>query len=159
MYNNLVIDRLLHEHEAIKAQINLVIGLVNGWKVKALGAEQAAPDIFRQKLNLQQAISYLDEGLKQQYSYENEILPLLIGDPMMDAIITERQTMMKRLADINFLLLHISPESLAVIWNDLRKVIANFSYWLADHHTLEDLMLKNLQTNLAEKTPVLASSV
>jgi hypothetical protein len=159
MYNNIVIDRLLHEHEAIKAQIKLVIGLVNGWKTNTSGAFTAAPDISRQKLNLQQAINYLDEGLKQQYSYEDEILPLLIGNPLMDAIMTERQTMMRRLAEINFLLLHISPESLAAIWGDLKTVIANFSHWLIDHNTLEDVMLKNLQANLTVKTPVLASSV
>ncbi len=159
MYNNIVIDRLLHEHEAIKAQIKSVIGMVNGWKASSSGTIKVVPDITRQKWNLQQAISYLDEGLRQQYSYEDEILPLLIGNPMMDAIITERQTMMKRLADINYLLLHISPEGLAAIWDDMRKVIANFSHWLVDHNTLEDVMLKNLQNKLTEKTPVLASSI
>lgn len=158
MYNNFVIDRLLHEHEAIRAQIKLVIGLVNGWKVNDPGAVKAA-EITRQKLNLQQAISYLDEGLRQQYSYEDEVLPLLIGDPLKDAFLTERQTLMKRLAEINFLLLHISPEGLAAIWGDIRKVIANFSFWVIDHNTLEDAMLKNLQTNLTEQPRVLVNSL
>ncbi len=159
MYNNFVIDRLLHEHEAIRAQSKAVVGLLNGWKVNAPGVVKAEPDISRQKWNLQQAIGYLDEGLRQQYSYEDEVLPLLIGDPLKDAILTERRTMMKRLAEINFLLLHISPEGLAAIWDDIRKVIANFSFWLIDHNTLEDVMLKNLQSNLIEQPRALVNSV
>jgi hypothetical protein len=159
MYNNFVIDRLLHEHEAIRAQTKLVVGMVNGWNINASGAVKAEPDITRQKLNLQQAIGYLDEGLRQQYSYEDEVLPLLIGDPLKEAILTERRTMMKRLAEINFLLLYISPEGLVAIWDDLKKVIANFSYWLVDHNTLEDVMLKNLQTNLSEQPRALVNSL
>jgi hypothetical protein len=159
MYDNFVINRLLHEHEAIQAQIKLVIGLTNGWKIDASGAVKPVPEITRQKLNLQQAICYLDEGLRQQYSYEDEVLPLLIGDPLKDAILTERKTIMKRLAEINFLLLHISPEGLAAMWDDIRKVIANFSFWLADHNTLEDALLKNLQINLTEQPRVLVNSL
>jgi hypothetical protein len=159
MYNNFVIDRLLHEHEAIRAQVKLVVELVNEWKVNAPGVVKAEPYITRQKWNLQQAICYLDEGLRQQYSYEDEVLSLLIGNPIKDALLTERRTIMKRLAEINFLLLHISPEGLVAIWDDMRKVITNFSHWLVDHNTLEDVMLKNLQTDLTEQPRALVNSL
>lgn len=164
MSNNFIIDRLLNEHEAIRAQIKLVSGLIHGWRInkteKTSGTDlKAMPDIAHHKMNLQHAISYLDEGLKRQYSYENEVLPYLIGDPLMDALLTERQTMMKRLEEINFLLLHITPEGLAAIWDDLRKVLTNFSHWLIDHNMLEDAMLKNIKTITQERPRVLVHSV
>jgi len=143
MSSNLVIDNLLHKHEAILAQMKLVNELVDERKSIKTG-----PNMAYWKMNLQQSINYLHEGLKQHYLYENEVLPFLAGNSLMDAILLERQTMMKRLEEIDFLLLNISPEGLSAIWNNVRKVISNFSQWLFDHHMLEDVMLKNLKTNL-----------
>lgn len=143
MSNNLIIDSLLHKHEAILAQMKLVNSLVDEWKISKTG-----PNMAYWKMNLQQSISYLYEGLKQHYVYENEVLPFLARSPLMDAFLLERQTMIKRLEEIDFLLLNISPEGLAPIWDNVRKVISNFSQWLVDHHMLEDAMLKNLKTTL-----------
>jgi hypothetical protein len=164
MYNNTVIDNLLHEHEAIRAQMKLVKSLVDGWNDNNIKEthefdSKGSHELNRRKLNLQQAVSYLDEGLRQHHLYEKEILPYLIGNPMMDAILTERETMMKRLEEINYLLLHIPSEGLAAIWGDFHKVVNNFSHWLIDHNMLEDVILNHLKENrpVQVQSPVLAN--
>ncbi len=160
MFNHPVIENLLHEHEAIRAYMGQITRMVNSWytrKDAAANFSGAQEDFENQKVNLKETISYLDEGLKKQYVREEEIMPQMVGDLLMDAIKTEHKEILKELSEIKFLLFYINPVSLKLKGDYLKVLMESFTNWVIHNSVMKDIILRLVRGEPAQKIAALAS--
>ncbi len=160
MINHPVIENLLHEHEAIRAYMGQVTRMMNSWysRKDAVAILPGAPNDFEnQKLNLKETIGYLDEGLKKQYVREEEIMPQMVGDLLMDAIKAEHKEILKELSEIKFLLFYINPTSLKLKGDYLKVLMESFTNWVTRNSVMKDIMLRLVRGEPAQKIAALAS--
>ena len=94
-----VITRAISEHHAIRQHVRLAGDSVND--IEALitvqraqtGWSQSSIAALEEKRNqMQQAISFLDEGLRNHFGFEERALPPFFGDLLMKAILREHHT-------------------------------------------------------------------
>jgi hypothetical protein len=160
MNNQPVIENLLHEHEAVRAHMGQIAGMVNSWytsKISDSRSSNVLNDFDYQKLNLKQTIGYLDDGLKKQFMHEEEILPGLVGDLLMDAINAEHREILKELNEIKFLLFYINPESIKLKGDYLKVLISSFTNWVTKNSVMKDIMLRLVRGEPARQIASLAS--
>jgi len=160
MINHPVIENLLHEHEAVRAYMGQITKMVNSWymsKSTLASTPDVGEDFERQKLSLKQTIGYLDDGLKRQFMHEEEVMPQLVGDMLMDAVKAEHAEILKELSEIKFLLLYINPASLKLKGDYLKVLINSFVNWVTRNSVMKDIMLRLVRGEPARKIAALAS--
>jgi hypothetical protein len=144
----LQIDGLVKEHIAISGHMRSVCSLLDKWEedistdVVQSGKEQS---LSQKGVNLKQTMGYLDEGLKAHHQHEEEVIPNLAGEPVMEALQIEHQEIIKQLGEINFVLRDIQPVSLAVNFDYLKLIINNLCNLVSLHESVENTLLNLLK--------------
>ncbi len=109
------VNKIDLEHQAIKVQLESVIG-----SIKDLTREEAGHADLRQDKSistpprtweLQQKISYLDEGLKSHYAREEDLLNPHLGDWLMQGIVKEHREIENYLDKVKSLFWSIQKSS------------------------------------------------
>lgn len=105
---------------------------------------------------LQRTLGFLDEGLKNHFAFEEEVLPPLLGELFMRALILDHREINRELdeaksiaADIK--LEGLSREELLSRESHLQQVIDSISRQVEDHATREEMILGMLEKALQEK--------
>jgi hypothetical protein len=140
----LIIDSLINEHTAITGHMHSVCSLLDSWDedIPAHGIPAAQEQSLSQKgLNLKQTMAYLDDGLKQHHKHEEEVMPAIIGDLVMEALKTEHKEIIKQLGEINFVLRDINPGALAANFDYLKLIINNLCNLVSLHSSVENTLL------------------
>jgi len=114
-----VITRAISEHHAIREHIKLAGDTVNDiealitlqradaqWTQSSIGA------LIEKQNRMQQAISLLEEGLKNHFTFEEITLPPLFGDLLMKAILHEHYAISKQIESVKTTLSNIKLEGL-----------------------------------------------
>ena len=141
----LLIDNLIGEHAAIAGHMKTVCGLLEGWD-DVVDPESEPPEVLNQKhLNLKNTMAYLVEGLKEHHAHEQEVMPVLIGTPLFDAIEKEHGEMLKQLEEINFILVNVDKQGFALNGAYLKLTIDNLCRLIGVHITNEEVILQLLK--------------
>lgn len=151
MSNELImIENLIHDHEAIREHLKQVAKLADDWE--QLEQEDLDPtdpaiteDLSFKHINLKQTMGYLEDGIRQHQNYEDEILPSLVGEQVMDALKIEHSEIQKQLKEIKFILLNINPNGLLANMDYLKLIISNLCDLLNHHDEVENLILNLLK--------------
>jgi len=146
----IVIERIMHEHEAIRGHMNQVYNMMNEWEETC--PEESA-ELNSQELhfwsdkqnNLKQTINYLEDGLRNHHEQEDEKMPSLVGSPLMEALRIEHYEMIKQLGEINFILLNVNAQGLVANGSYLKMIIDNMCQLVNSHCCNEDVILQLLK--------------
>jgi hypothetical protein len=146
----IIIDSLIQQHEAIQGHMKSVICLVDEWKeidwgdLPNLDHEQL--QILNEKhMNFKQTMGYLADGLKNHHQHEEETMPKLIGDNLMEAIRIEHNEMHKQLGEVNFILINVTPQGFLSNRPYLNLVIDNLLRLIKEHSNVENMILHLLK--------------
>lgn len=144
----IIIDSLINEHTAIAGHMRSVCSLLDVWdediSARALltGQEQS---LSQKGVNLKQTMGYLDEGLKQHHKHEEEVIPAIAGELVLEALKIEHREIMKQLGEINFVLRDIQPKVLAANFDYLKLIINNLCNLVSLHSSVENTLLNLLK--------------
>jgi hemerythrin len=109
----------------------------------------------RQK-ELQQAMSSLDEGLKKHFAYEEKVLPPLLGELFMRALILDHREVLKEIDGAKLIatetkLEGLSREELLTKESHLHEVIEGTCQLVEEHAAREEALLEMLRRALEDE--------
>ena len=151
MANELIlIDSIMHEHDAIRRHMKSISGLMDGWEQVDQGTldepdSPVIPVVLTGHVNLKQTMSHLDDGLMKHQNHEEEVMPDLLGNPLVEAIRIEHQEIQKQLQEINFILLNVNLRGLLANLEYLKLILGNLCNLVEQNCDIEDSMLKLLK--------------
>lgn len=161
MADNLtLVNRTIEEHHNIRGNIKLVGDSVSD--LEALFSLQKArpdlilgsPDQLTEKQNkLQQTLSYLDEGLKNHFGFEEKLLPPLFGEFLMKALIIDHRAIKKQIDAAKSLvsdtkLEGLSQKELLSRKSRIQQKVDNILQLVEDHAAREETILQMLKRAL-----------
>ncbi len=109
-------EKLLQEHEVIQANIKHLTGAADNLRI--LSTLQGVASGFTsyqvnflndRRVNIKRALASLRDGLINHFSQEEVALLALVGEPLMKVIRKEHQEILDDLAELDWMLLNISP--------------------------------------------------
>ncbi len=158
-----IIRRVIEEHQAIRGHIKLVGDSISDRD--ALARLQKAGDDWvpgrpesptEMQKNTQQALSALEEGLKNHFFFEGEALPPLLGELLMQALVLEHGEIMKEIIETKSVateakLEGLNREELLVQATNLQQKVNSTSFLMEEHATKEEAILDMLKRALESK--------
>ena len=159
-----VITRAISEHHAIRKHVKLAGDTVNdieafftlqrtqsGWSQTSITA------LIEKQNQLLQTISFLEQGLKNHFGFEEEALPPLFGELLMKAILHEHRGISGQIESAKTTLANIKLEGL-----DQRELLSkrsviqqninNLRQTVEEHAQHEEIVLKMMKKALEENT-------
>ena len=159
-----VVTKVISEHHAIRGHIKLAGDTVND--IEALFALQRTQSgwsqtsitaLIEKRDQLLQTISFLEEGLKNHFDFEEKALPPLFGKLLMKAILYEHHEISRQIRSAKTTLANIKLEGL-----DQRELfskksviqqnIHNLRQTVEDHAQHEETILNMLKKALEGNT-------
>ena len=164
MLDNLAkIRHILDEHQTIKRHVKLVGDTVADQEalntLERLRFDWVPGQLVilaeRQK-NLEQAMSFLDDGLRNHFAYEEQVLPPLLGELFMRALILDHQQIKKEINEAKEVsadkkLGGLSREELLSKELHIQQVAHRLSRLVEAHATREETILEMVQRALEDK--------
>ncbi len=143
------VDVLLYAHEAIRSHIRLVARLTTRDQSKKKFSSEVETDssFITVKPSLKEILDNLNEDLGRHLSFEEEILPDLIGDLLMKAILFEHQKISRFIDEILSRFRGIDPQNSPGMDEGLSKRVDDFIQLLLEHFEIEDTILRLLRRN------------
>ena len=164
MSDNLtVISRVIDEHHSIKGSIKLVgesVGdleaLFSLQKVYAGWTQSSIEMLAEKQKKLQQTLSFLDEGIKNHFAFEEKALTPLFGELLMRALIFEHREMGKEISEAKSMVADtrlegLSREELLSQKSHIQQVVSGICQMIVEHATHEETILKMIKRALEEK--------
>lgn len=159
-----IIKRIIDEHQTIKEHIKLVGDSVSDQQ--ALTALQKAHadfipgrlEVASEKQNkLQQAMSFLEEGLKNHFAFEEKALPPLLGELLMQALVLEHREISREIDEAistvaNTRLGGLSREELLSKESNMQQMIDSICQLVEEHATKEEAILEMLRRAVEKKS-------
>lgn len=161
MADNLaLVNRAIEEHHTIRGSIKLVGDSVSDLEA-LFSLQKARPDLIlsstdqlTEKQNkLQQTLSYLDEGLKNHFGFEEKLLPPLFGEFLMKALILDHRAIKKQIDAAKSLvsdtkLEGLSQKELLSRKSRIQQQVDNILQLVEDHAAREETILQMLKKAL-----------
>ncbi len=160
-----IIQRVIAEHQTIHGHTKLVGEAINdleaifrlrqdysGWTQSSLES------LTEKRERLQQTLSFLAEGLRNHFNFEEMALPPLFGDLLMEGLILEHQEIRKSINEARPVVGDTSLESLpqeellARKWQ-IQQAIASLCQLSDEHLAKEEIILKMMKRALEEEKP------
>ena len=159
-----VITRAISEHHAIKGHVKLAGDTVND--IEALftlqrtqsGWSQTSITALTEKQNqILQTISFLEQGLKNHFGFEEGALPPLFGELIMRAILREHREISGQIESNKTTLANIKLEGLdqrelsskkSVIQQNINNLYQTVEEHLQHEETVLNMMKKALEENI-----------
>jgi len=160
-----VVTRVISEHHAIKEHVRLARDTVND--IEALFTLQRAQSgwtqtsitaLLERRDQLLQAISFLQQGLRNHFDFEEQTLLPLLGELLAKAVVREHNGISKQINDAKAAVAGMQMEGL-----EQRELIANKSlieqhisslHRMVEEHTRhEETILSMMRQTLEGNTP------
>lgn len=164
MSDNLAkIKQIIDDHQSIRGHVKLVSDLVSDqealWALEETRSSwiPGRPEITTEKQNkLQQTLSFLDEGLKNHFAFEEQALPPLLGDLLMRALILDHQKIKEKIDEaksiaVDSKLEGLSREELLSKEFYIQQVVVNICQLIEEHAAREEAILGMVERALEEK--------
>lgn len=158
-----IINRIIEWHQAIRGHLKLVGDSISDAEaVASLEATQddwipGRPGILAGKQNkLQQGLSSLDEGLKNHFAFEEEVLPPLLGELFMRALMLDHREISVKIDEAKSIVADtrlegLSREELMSTESHMQQLLSRLCDLVEEHATREETTLGMLQRALTEK--------
>ena len=161
--NLVIINQIIEQHQTIKGHVKLVGDSVTDEEaLLALG--KTLPEwipgqlevLAEKQKKLQQAMSFLDEGLKNHFAYEEKVLPPLLGELFMRALVLEHQAIKKEIDQAKSMaeeakLEGLSRDELLSQEAFIQQTIGGLCESVEEHATREEVLLDMVRRVLEEK--------
>ncbi len=156
-----VITRVISEHHAIREHVKLAGDTVNDIEAlftlqrTELGWSQTSSTALIEKQNqLLQTISFLEQGLKNHFGFEEEALPPLFGELLMKAILHEHHEISRRIESAKTTLANIKLEEpdqreLFSKKSAIQNSINNLGRTVEEHAHREEIILNMMKKALS----------
>ena len=158
-----IIKRIIDEHQTIKEHLKLVGDSVSDQEALTT-LHKAHADFIPGRLEvasekqskLQQAMSFLEEGLKNHFAFEEKALPPLLGELLMQALVLEHGEITKEIDEAistvaNTRLEGLSREELLSKESDMQQMIDGICRLVEEHATKEEAVMEWLRKALEKK--------
>ncbi len=163
MEDNLaVINRIIEWHRTIREHTKLVGDSITDREalVSLTGARSdwipgRLEGLSEKQEKLQQTLRYLDEGLKNHFFVEEEILPPLLGELFTRALVLEHREISAAISEAKSIVADIrleglGREELLSKESHIRQVTDNIRRLFEEHATREEVVLDMLQKALED---------
>ncbi len=160
MSDNLtIIKRIIDEHQTIRGHVKLVgDSIADQEALMSLTRTRAdwvpgQPDIAEKQERLQQTISFLDEGLKNHFAFEEKAFPQLLGELFARALELEHDEIRGEIDEAKSILANtrlegLSREELISKQSGIREIIDSICQLVEEHAGKEEKILEMLQKAL-----------
>ena len=157
-----VIKRVIAEHHGIRDHIKLAGDTVTDFEALSTlqqahsgWAQSTAGSLVEKRDRLQQAMSFLEKGLTNHFSYEEKYLPPLFGELLMKSLLLEHRDIASQIGNAKALISGARLEKLGqkeLLAEKLRieNVIGNLSQTVEEHAGHEEIILNMLKKALEE---------
>ena len=148
-----IISRLIQEHQTIRGHVKLVGDSITDEEA-LVSLTGVRPDwipgrleILSEKQNkLQKALHFLDEGLRNHFAYEEKVLPPLLGELFMRALMLDHREIEKEINKAQSTMLStklegLSREELVSKGSQIQQVIESICGLVEEHATREETVL------------------
>lgn len=158
--NLVVVKSIIEAHHAIKGHVKLVGDSVSDLeavfslqKAQSGWGLSSAEALAEKQARLQQTMSWLEEGLKNHFSFEEKALSPLLGELLMRALILEHREIDKAIGEAKSRMAHsqleeLSREELLSQKSEIQQAIGNICQMIEEHAMKEETLLKMLQRAL-----------
>ena len=164
MEDNLaIINRIIEWHHTLKDHVKLVGDSISDQEA-LLALEKTLPEwipgqpeVLSEKLaKLQQAVSFLEEGLRNHFAFEEEALPPLLGELPMRALVIEHGEIKREIEKAKSIvtstrLERLSREELLSEEANMQQMISSLCQMVEEHAGGEEIVLKMVRRALEEK--------
>ena len=159
-----VITRAISEHHAIREHVRLAGDTVNDiealitlQRANASWAQSSIGDLIEKQNRMQQAISFLEQGLKNHFTLEEKALPPLFGDLLMKAILNEHRKISEQIESAKTTLSNIKLEGLEQQEllskkSQIQGTINHLCQAVEEHAHHEEIVLNMMKKALEENT-------
>lgn len=158
-----IVNRIIEWHQTIRGHIKLVGDSVTDQEALAdLEKERAdfIPGRFeilsKKQKKLQQTMSFLEEGLKNHFDFEEKALPPLLGELLTQALVLEHQEIKNEIAEVKSMTVSaklegLSREELLSKESRIQQAVNGICQLVDEHATREEAILEMLQRALEPK--------
>lgn len=147
------ITRVITEHHETRVHVRLVgdsisdeeaVSTLREARSDWIPGRQGAP-VDRQE-KLQQTLCYVEDGLKNHFAIEETILPLLMDDMLVRALLLDHRRIADKLADARSTVADMRLEGLdreEVLCKEahIQQLVDHLCHLIEDHTTKEDIVL------------------
>jgi hypothetical protein len=164
MSDNLaMIKKIIEAHHTIKGHLKLVGDSENDMeamfslqRAQAEWSLSSMESLAENQKKLQQNLSALEEGLKNHFRLEEKALPLLLGEPVMLALILDHQEIGKLINQARSVvsetrLEKLNQEKLLSKKSEIQYLVSNILQNVEEHAAREETVLKMVQKALESK--------
>lgn len=160
--NMAIIGRIRDAHQTLRGHIKLVGDSISDEEaVSSLrGAHSdwipGRPEILAEKQKkLQRTLGFLAEGLTNHFAFEEEVLPPLLGELLMRALILDHREINREIDEAKLIVAatqlgELSREELLSRESHIQRVINSINRQVEDHATREEAILDMLERVLRE---------
>ncbi len=152
MHSNLaIVKSMADEHEAIRAHMeSLRRSLEGGGSYSIAEKTQSLADLQKE---IQLAVGYLEDGIKNHYAHEETVMPPLLGEALMRAVVLEHREIQRRLDSVKSLITEANPSMMSQEDYEGRasrigQIVNSICDLIEAHSLKEDTMLDLLRTVL-----------
>lgn len=160
--NLTIINRIIEEHETIRGHVKLVGDSISDQEalssLKKVHSDwiPGRLEVLTEKQNrVRQAMSLLEEGLKNHFAYEEKVLPPLLGELFMRVIILDHQEVKKEIEQAKSIMADtklegLNREKLLAEEGRIQQVVDGIIQLIEEHATKEENLLEMLQRALQQ---------
>jgi len=147
------INEILEEHHTIRSGVKLVGDSVSDQEALA-SLKSVRSDwtpgrmelVSEKQRKLKQTMSFLEDGLRNHFSREEDVLPALLGEFLMQSLLLEHQEIIKKIDEVRLVaadskLGGLSEADLESKDSELKRTISDFSRLIEEHADKEELVL------------------
>lgn len=155
-----IITMVISEHRNIREHVKLagdtisdIEALLTLQKAQAAWSQSSIEALEEKQNRLQQAISFLDEGLRNHFNYEEKTLPPLFGDLLMKSILHEHHEISRQIEDAKTNLNTIKLEGsglqeLLSKKEQMQEITSNICQAVEEHAHHEEIILSMMKKAL-----------
>lgn len=160
MDNLAIINRIIEEHKVIRTHIKLVGDSVSDKEsLNALNEVRSGwipgrLDLLVEKQKkLQTTMALLGDGLEKHFSYEEQYLPPIFGEFLIQALLFEHSAVNREIEKAKQMLTGLKTEGMSrdeILTSELRiqQTIGSMSQTIEEHAVREEVILGMLQRSL-----------
>jgi len=157
-----VINKVIEEHRAIKRHVKLagdsvsdIEALFDLRKAHAAWSQSSLETLSEKLRQLQQAISFLDEGLRNHFSFEEKALPPLLGELLTRALVLQHREIRAEMDKAKKMVTDsklegLSQEELLSQRSQMQQRISHICQVVEEHAASEETILKMMREALQD---------
>lgn len=148
------IDEILEEHRTIRGSVKLMGDSVSDQEalasLKSIRSDWAPSRLelmSEKQRKLKQTMSFLEEGLRNHFTKEEDVLPAVLGEFLMRSLLLEHKEIIEKIDEVRLVatdskLQGLTEVELESMDSEVKQKISDFSRRLEEHADKEELMLE-----------------